>query len=202
MTHPGLNDGPDDGPDDGPARSISGDELVDVVDADDRVVDVVTRAVMRARGLPHRAVYLVVQSTTGALLVHQRSFDKDIAPGWWDIAVGGVVTAGETYDIAARRELAEEIGLTDASIKPLGAGRYDDDGRRDEGRQDDRIALHVVGHIYRVVHDGPFTFADGEVIAAEWVEPVRLPVVLAERAFCPDSLALCLPFLGVPCTRS
>ena len=189
------------------ARDWAGAELVDVVDADDRVIEVVTRAAMRASGLRHRAVYLIVQSTSGALLVHQRSFDKDIAPGWWDIAVGGVVSAGETYDAAGRRELAEEIGVSDASIEPLGGGQYDDDpasvdGRQDDVRQDDRIALHVVGRIYRVVHDGPFTFADGEVIGAEWVEPLRLPVVLAERAFCPDSLALCLPFLGVLGTRS
>ena len=185
----------------------AGAELVDVVDLDDRVIEVVTRAAMRAGGLRHRAVYLIVQSTSGALLVHQRSFDKDIAPGWWDIAVGGVVAAGETYDVAARRELAEEIGVSDASIEPLGDGRYDDDPTTADARQDDGthyegIALHVLGRVYRVMHDGPFTFADGEVIAAEWVEPLRLPIVLAERGFCPDSLAVCLPFLGVLGTRS
>jgi isopentenyldiphosphate isomerase len=164
--------------------ATSGGELVDIVDAEDRVVDVVTRAAMRAGGLRHRAVYLVIRSSTGDVLVHRRSFDKDIAPGWWDVAVGGVVAAGEDFDDAARRELAEEVGVVDAAIEPVGAGRYDAPG------------LQVVGRVYRVAHDGPFTFADGEVIAAEWVTPERLDALLTERPFCADSVALCQPWLG------
>jgi isopentenyldiphosphate isomerase len=163
--------------------AASADEPVDIVDADDVVVDVVARSRMRAEGLRHRAVYLLVESSTGEVLVHQRSFDKDIAPGWWDLAVGGVVGAGEDYDTAASRELAEEIGIDDARIESVGGGRYDAPG------------LQVVGRIYRVVHDGPFTFADGEVIAAEWVAPERLDALFAERSFCPDSVQLCRPFL-------
>ena len=176
----------------------AGDELVDIVDVDDNVIDVVTRRAMRAGRLRHRAVYIVVVDRGGRVLVHQRSFDKDIAAGWWDIAVGGVVGAGERYDDAAVREVAEEIGV-DATVadgtgdgrafsrlEPLGAARFEQD------------ELRVIGQIYRLVHDGPFTFADGEVIGAEWatIDELQRLIDVDQRQFCADSLALVLPLLG------
>ena len=69
----------------------------------------------------------------------------------WDICVGGIVTSGETYEAAARRELAEELGVDDAVLQPIGAGRYEDG------------TVQLIGRCYRVVHDGPFRFVDGEI---------------------------------------
>lgn len=167
-------------------------ELVDIVDADDVVLRTVTRREMRATRLRHRAVYIAVLHPDGRLLVHQRSPSKDVWPGWWDIAVGGVVTAGESYEDAARRELAEEVGI-DASPEPLaGGGPYDDD------------QVSLIGRCFRVVSPGPFTFADGEVVSAEWTDLASLTGSLTGslagpvRRFLPDSLALLLPLLMPP----
>ena len=153
-----------------------------MVDADDVVIDTVSRREMRAGALRHRAVYLLVVSSAGELLVHQRSFDKDVCPGWWDVAAGGVVGSGEPYELAATRELAEELGVT-AVLTTLGGGTFDDP------------RVHIVGRVYLARHDGPFAFADGEVIAAEWIAPDLLPTLLSERRWCPDSVALALPML-------
>src|SRR5262245_56748963 len=120
------------------------DELVDVVDAADRVVDTVPRWRMRAERLRHRAVLIAVRSSAGRLHVHRRSDAKGLWPGRWDVAVGGVVGAGEDYDRAARRELHEEVGI-DATPAPLGAGRYADD------------EVDLLARCYVVVHDGPIT---------------------------------------------
>jgi isopentenyldiphosphate isomerase len=160
-----------------------GDELVDIVDDDDVVVRTVPRRVMRAERLMHRAVFIAVEHPDGRLLVHRRSESKDLWPGWWDIAVGGVVGAGEAYDDAARRELAEEVGITGVDPFPLGGGRY----------VDDEVAL--VGRCYRVVHAGPFTFPDGEVVEARWLSRPELGAAIATTRFLPDSLALLLPLL-------
>jgi isopentenyldiphosphate isomerase len=159
------------------------DELVDIVDDDDRVVATVTRAEMRAANLQHRSVGVAVQSSDGRLLVHRRSLDKDIWPGAWDIAAGGVVTAGETYDEAAKRELAEELGLINVEIEYLGRSRY----------VDADVAELCSG--YRVVHDGPFTFDDGEIIEARWVTLAELEAMRATHRFLPDSIAVLLPLL-------
>lgn len=157
------------------------EELVDVVDENDVVTATVTRRVVRAEVLRHRAVYIVVVSSRREVLVHQRSFAKDVAPGWWDVAAGGVVGHGESYDEAAPRELVEELGI-DAVLDPLNDGRYDDDG------------AHIVGRAYVARHDGPFVFADGEIVAAHWVPLAEIDAHLAEpgRTWCPDSVAIAL----------
>lgn len=160
-----------------------GDELVDLVDAEDRVMATVPRREMRASPLWHRCVYLLVQRADDAVLIHRRSLAKDFAPGAWDIGAGGVVAAGEGYDDAARRELAEELGVTGVPLEPLGPVRYVDD------------RLRVVGRAYRVRSDGPFSFDDGEVLETEWVPAAELPSVLAARSFVPDSPQVFLPFL-------
>ena len=72
------------------------DELVDIVDDDDHVIATVTRREMRAGRLLHRSVGIAVMSSDDRLLIHRRSLDKDVWPGWWDIAAGGVVLSGET----------------------------------------------------------------------------------------------------------
>jgi 8-oxo-dGTP pyrophosphatase MutT (NUDIX family) len=162
------------------------EELVDIVDDDDNVIAAVTRSEMRARRLQHRSVGIAVISTDGRLLIHRRSDDKDIWPGWWDIAAGGVVASGETYEDAARRELAEELGLVDVEIECIGRSRYVDDD------------LAALCRGYRVVHDGPFTFADGEVAEARWVTFDELESMRASHRFLPDSLALLLPLITPP----
>ncbi len=155
-------------------------ELVDIVDEHDNVVRVVTRQEMRAHRLRHRAVYIAVQSTDGRLLVHQRSFDKDVRPGAWDIAVGGVVASGESYDHAAARELHEEIGVANVTLTSLGGGTFGD------------AFFEVIGRCYHAVSDGPFVFADGEVISARWVNRSELADLLRTHDVMSDSVALLL----------
>ena len=46
----------------------------------------------------------------------RRGLGKDSSPGAWDIACSGHVGAGEEYAAAARRELAEEVGIV--GLKP------------------------------------------------------------------------------------
>ena len=156
-------------------------ELVDIVDAHDRVVRTVGRQQMRTERLRHRAVFVAVMHPDGRLLVHQRSELKDLWPGRWDLAVGGVVSSGETYDDAARREVAEEIGIESAPQPLNGGGSYDD------------ADVSLIGRCYLLVHPGPFTFADGEVVRAEWVHVQSL--THDGRDYLPDSLALLLPLL-------
>jgi hypothetical protein len=55
--------------------------------------------------------------------------------------------------------------------------------------------VSLIGRCYRAVHAGPFTFDDGEVVHAEWVDVEHLTVNDAGRRFVPDSLELLLPLL-------
>lgn len=160
-----------------------GAELVDIVDEDDAVIATVTRRRMRAERLLHRCVAVAVVGGDGRLLVHRRSDDKDLWPGRWDVAVGGVVTAGEAYEQAARRELGEEIGVTGAELHSIGGGRYAD------------ADVSSIMQCYTIRHDGPFRFEDGEVVEARWVTFEELAELLATKRFVPDSVAVLLPLL-------
>ncbi len=160
-----------------------GDTLVDIVDEDDQVVDVVTRREMRARNLRHRSVGIAVLDHEGRVLVHRRADTKDVWPGRWDMAVGGVVDAGEGWEEAAARELAEEVGSR-APITEIGRGRYEDDDVR------------AIGRMYVARDDGPFEFADGEVVEAFFVTVAELRERIARDVFVPDSLVMVWPLLS------
>jgi len=161
----------------------AGEELVDIVDYNDNVLYQCTRKEMRAKVLCHRAVFIAVVNLAGELLIHQRSAMKDLWPSYWDIAVGGVVAAGESYDSAALRELDEEVGITGVPFIELGMGTYTDN------------MVSLVGKCFMVTYDGPLILRDGEVVATEWVPQSDLQQRLAERDFLPDSKELLMPAL-------
>ena len=164
----------------------AGDELVDIVDEFDKVIQVVPRRVMRADRLRHRAVFIAILDGAGRLLVHRRSPHKDVWPSWCDIAVGGVVGTGESYLDAAHRELAEEVGVSAATLEEIDRGEsraYDDD------------QVSLMARCYLLTSPGPFTFDDGEVVEAWWVHRDGLNDLLRRESFLPDSLALLLPLI-------
>jgi isopentenyldiphosphate isomerase len=88
-------------------------EYGDVVDDNDIVLRVATRAEIRARRLLHRGVCILCRDPTGALYVHRRTTTKDIFPGMYDMFVAGMLNAGESYPEGARRELEEELGIVE-----------------------------------------------------------------------------------------
>jgi 8-oxo-dGTP pyrophosphatase MutT (NUDIX family) len=157
-------------------------DLVDIVDEHDIVMRTATRAEMRSQRLRHRGVYVGVITTDRKLVIHQRSPHKDVWPSRWDLGAGGVVDAGETYDTAAHRELAEELGIA-GELQELGSAYYEDKD----------VALFARG--FACVHDGPYTFSDGEVVAIELVSSNELEQLLPIREWCPDSIAFALPLL-------
>jgi isopentenyldiphosphate isomerase len=122
-------------------------------------------------------------SEKGDILVHKRAETKDIWPGWWDVAVGGVVSPGETWVDAAVRELHEELGIEGGALEFLGIGAY----------RDSDVQLVAATFLCRT--EGPFAFADGEITGAHWVSRAEIPVWLQGKPFLPDSVALVLPRL-------
>jgi len=61
--------------------------------------------------LIHRVAHVLVFNSKGQLYLQKRSDKKDIAPGKWDTSVGGHLLPKEGYLRAARREMAEELGI-------------------------------------------------------------------------------------------
>ncbi|MEU9184549.1 NUDIX domain-containing protein [Streptomyces sp. NPDC048484] len=90
----------------------SADEILDVVDEHDVVVGRARRGDAYARGLRHRCAFIQVRDAAGRLFVHRRTSTKLVFPSQYDLFVGGVVGAGESYDDAALREAEEELGVS------------------------------------------------------------------------------------------
>ena len=166
------------------AEQLVADELVDEVDDTDRPIGQVTRSEMRRRSVLHRSVGVLVRSTDGQILIQRRAMTKDLLPGWWDVGAGGVVGAGETYDDAARRELAEELGVVGVGLRRLGCSRFDND------------QIHTFMTLYEAVADGPFHFSDREVDEAFFVSTEEFGRRISTDRFMPDALALTRPFVA------
>jgi 8-oxo-dGTP pyrophosphatase MutT (NUDIX family) len=90
----------------------SADELLDIVDEDDRVVGQAVRGEVYRRRLRHRCVFVLARDPQGRIFVHRRTAGKLVFPSLYDMFVGGVVGAGESYDEAALREAEEELGVS------------------------------------------------------------------------------------------
>ncbi|MDJ0344566.1 NUDIX domain-containing protein [Streptomyces sp. H10-C2] len=112
-----------------PRQPRSADELLDIVDENDKVTGQERRGAAYARGLRHRCAFILVKDGAGRTFVHRRTPVKLIFPSLYDMFVGGVVGAGETYDEAALREAEEELGVSGLPRPvPLFKFLYEDGG--------------------------------------------------------------------------
>jgi len=87
------------------------EEILDIVDENDQVIGRSPRGRAYAEGLRHRCVFIQARDSEGRLFVHRRTPTKLVFPSLYDMWVGGVVGAGESYDDAALREAEEELGV-------------------------------------------------------------------------------------------
>lgn len=76
------------------------------------------QTIERGKRLPdgtfHQVVHVWIKNEIGEYLISQRCTEKSV-PLCWEPAVGGNVLAGETSEVAAIREVKEELGL---DLKP------------------------------------------------------------------------------------
>ncbi|MGW1378787.1 NUDIX hydrolase [Streptomyces sp. NPDC002446] len=91
--------------------TLNADEILDVVDEDDQVVGQAPRGEAYARRMRTRCAFVLARDAEDRIFVHRRTPQKLVFPSHYDMFVGGVVGAGESYDSAALREAEEELGV-------------------------------------------------------------------------------------------
>lgn len=90
------------------------EEMFPVVDEEGNIISAATRGECHSGSkLLHPVVHLHVFNSKGELFLQKRPEWKDIQPGKWDTAVGGHIDLGECVDDALKREVQEELGITD-----------------------------------------------------------------------------------------
>jgi isopentenyldiphosphate isomerase len=120
-----------------------------------------------------------VFDAAGRVFLQKRSRWKDLSPGLWDSSCSGHLEAGEDYDAAALRELAEEIGVRlELAAAPTRWFRIE--------------ACEPTGWefvwVYRLRYDGPLTLDPLEIQYGEWVAPAEVTARVTQRPedFCPS----------------
>ena len=158
------------------AQDVHG-ERFDVVDENDHVIAQASRHEVHEGNLRHRAVHVFVFDRHGQLFLQKRSRWKDRHPSVWDSSAAGHLNAGQDYDDAARRELAEELGV-DAPVELVA-----------------RIAAcpetgwEFVG-LYRAQHQGPFKLPPAEIETGGFfsIEQVKHWIASRPQDFAPGFL--------------
>jgi isopentenyl-diphosphate delta-isomerase type 1 len=124
--------------------------------------------------LIHRAVHVLVFNKKGELLLQLRSKDKDIQPGKWDTSVGGHLGLGESYEQAAAREMAEELGIEPPELEYL----YDYPLRNEIESENIRSFL--------AVFDGPFKPQIEEIDEIKFWTLEEIDLSLGKGVFTPN----------------
>ncbi|MCC7518955.1 MAG: ribosomal RNA small subunit methyltransferase A [Verrucomicrobiae bacterium] len=160
-----------------------GNELFEVVDAQDRVVGRAPRRRVHAERLRHRAVHVFVRNARGEVLLQRRSPLKDLAPNAWDSSAAGHLASGEDCDAGARREIVEELGAD----FPLTLVRKFD-------------ACEELGwefiHLYDARAEGPFRFPASEIRELRWWTPADVDAAIAKH---PSDFAASFRYLWSRC---
>jgi isopentenyl-diphosphate delta-isomerase type 1 len=146
-------------------------EWLEVVDEDDAVIGLERRGVIHARGLMHRSAQVLVVNCDNELFLQKRSHCKDEFPGLWDSSAAGHVNPGEDYADCARRELAEELGITTAvdlellfRIRASAATGWE----------------HC--SVFRCCYDGPLILQADEVDDGRWLSAQAMDRLVADPA--------------------
>ena len=161
------------------------DEIVAIVDEHNQVIGAAPRGEMRARRLQHRSTYVLVFNSHGELYVQKRTLTKDVFPGYFDVAAGGVVLAGETYEQGAERELEEEMGIRGIPLKRLFDFHFEDAHTR------------LWGCAFSCTYDGVIVLQEEEVESGAFIPLNSILRQAKTKPYTPDGMYVLRRYLDV-----
>lgn len=150
-------------------------ELFPVVDEEGNVIGKITRgAAHDGTKVLHPVVHLHVYNSKGELYLQHRPEWKDIQPGKWDTATGGHVDYGEDVPSALRREVREELGITE--FTPEFIMKYVFEGPRER----------ELVYVHRTVYDGPVQPSDSELAGGRFWTEEEIQENIGKGVFTPN----------------
>lgn len=150
-------------------------ELFPVVDEQGNVIGSIDRGHAHdGSKILHPVVHLHVFNSKGELYLQKRPQWKDIQPGKWDTATGGHVDLGENVEQALKREVREELGITD--FQPESLGHYIFEGPRER----------ELVYVHRTVYDGIVSPSKEELDGGRFWSPEEIRKNIGKGVFTPN----------------
>ena len=161
------------------------EELVILVDHDDRETGVMEKIQAHREALLHRAFSVFVFNSKGELMLQQRALGKYHSPGLWTNTCCSHPRPGEDTENAAHRRLEEEMGL-DCTLTKIFHFTY-------KAPFDNNLTEHEVDHVFVGFSDTlpvinpdeveSYRFATLDDISVEMAENPELFTVWFQIAF-------------------
>ena len=150
-------------------------ELLPIVDGNGNVTGRATRGECHGGSmLLHPVVHLHVFNGKGELYLQRRPEWKDIQPGKWDTAVGGHVDLGENIERALKREVSEELGIT--QFTPTALGHYVFTSKKEK----------ELVFVHKTVYDGAIIPSKTELAGGRFWSSEEIKVNIGKGIFTPN----------------
>ena len=151
------------------------EELFPVVDEEGNILGSISRKEAHDGSKTlHPVVHLHGFDSKGELYLQRRPVWKDIQPGKWDTACGGHVTMGENVNQALRREVREELGMTDFTPTPLGKYVFESDREKE------------LVYVHRCVYDGIIAPSEDELDGGRFWSGKEIAENMGKGVFTPN----------------
>jgi len=158
-------------------------EILDIVDEKNNVIGKTTQEEIYSKKLPHRIVHVfVLNPKTNQVYFQKRAETKSFLPGYYCTSAGGHVQSGESYELAARRELKEELGLS-VPVKRITSMEFVSDGHK-----------RFIELFIAFAEDG-FNFEDGEVAGGEFIDMAEANELVLKNMKIHPQLEVCYKWL-------
>ena len=149
-------------------------ELLPIVNEEGEVVGRATRGECHdGAKLLHPVVHLHLFDSQGRLYLQRRPLWKSIQPGKWDTAVGGHIDYGEDVATALKREVREELGITDCKTRFLNSYLFESEREKE------------LVYVYYAVYDGVVAPSD-ELDGGRFWEMDEIKAVMGQGVLTPN----------------
>jgi isopentenyldiphosphate isomerase len=111
-------------------RTLASSMTIDVVDELDRPIGTMPRESALVSGRAFRTAHVFLVDASGRILLQQLAQGRTRHAGRWGSSVAAYVRTGESYVDAARRRLAEELGVRETGLREAAKLSMPDEGAR------------------------------------------------------------------------
>ena len=165
------------------------EEYLDLVDENNNVIGKAPRSEVRRKNLPHRGTCIFIFNSKGEILITKRTVTKDVYPDLLEIGQGGAVSYGEEYEYSAKREVGEEVGISNPKLEYLFDFHWQDEYNNSFWK------------VYKCIYDGDIKMQPEEVEDFFFISVDKLNDMIENRPekFTPDGIAVFGKYLEVYC---